>query len=129
MKRQSVFFRTANQTPLQSFKMIEAKKLFLEPLDFESPDADDFFRKLLSGSTSKSLSDAEKIYLEGHVLSVGTSQSSDSSLVEKASEEPSDGGLQGWVQCVCSFLLFFNSWGLINSFGAFLRRPVWRYFY
>ncbi|KAF2718850.1 MFS general substrate transporter [Polychaeton citri CBS 116435] len=30
-----------------------------------------------------------------------------------------DGGLTAWLQVLGSFFLFFNSWGLINSFGVF----------
>ncbi|KAF2230512.1 MFS general substrate transporter [Viridothelium virens] len=30
-----------------------------------------------------------------------------------------DGGLFAWLQCAGAFLMFFNSWGLVNSFGAF----------
>ena len=30
---------------------------------------------------------------------------------------PPDGGLLAWTQCVGSFFLFFNSWGLVNTFG------------
>ena len=28
-----------------------------------------------------------------------------------------DGGLVAWLQCVGSFILFFNSWGIVNTFG------------
>ncbi|KAI0314322.1 MFS general substrate transporter [Amylostereum chailletii] len=30
-----------------------------------------------------------------------------------------DGGLVAWLQVVGAFILFFNSWGIINTFGAF----------
>ncbi|EPQ28647.1 uncharacterized protein PFL1_03950 [Pseudozyma flocculosa PF-1] len=30
-----------------------------------------------------------------------------------------DGGLAAWLQVVASFFLFFNSWGLVNTYGAF----------
>lgn len=33
-----------------------------------------------------------------------------------------DGGLQAWVQCLCAFFLFFNSWGIVVSFGTFVER-------
>ena len=41
--------------------------------------------------------------------------------VEKAKPLVSnvDGGLVAWLQVVASFMLFFNSWGLVNTFGAF----------
>ena len=28
-----------------------------------------------------------------------------------------DGGAFAWLQCAGAFLLFFNSWGLVNAFG------------
>ena len=34
-------------------------------------------------------------------------------------EPAPDGGLRAWLQVVCSFFLFFNSWGIVNSFGVF----------
>ncbi|SAM83860.1 related to MCH4-monocarboxylate transporter [Ustilago bromivora] len=30
-----------------------------------------------------------------------------------------DGGTVAWLQVVASFLLFFNSWGLVNTYGAY----------
>ncbi|KIW01758.1 hypothetical protein, variant 3 [Verruconis gallopava] len=30
-----------------------------------------------------------------------------------------DGGLKAWVQVVCAWVVCFNTWGMINSFGAF----------
>ncbi|KNG83963.1 MFS monocarboxylate transporter [Aspergillus nomiae NRRL 13137] len=45
---------------------------------------------------------------------------SDSSSGEKAEEEPTfDTGLNTWLQVLGSFFLFFNSWGVINTWGAF----------
>ncbi|KAB8233642.1 hypothetical protein ETB97_006768 [Aspergillus alliaceus] len=45
---------------------------------------------------------------------------SDSSSAEKPSEEPPfDTGLTTWLQVFGSFFLFFNSWGVINTWGAF----------
>ncbi|KAI8167533.1 hypothetical protein KHU50_006487 [Colletotrichum sp. SAR 10_65] len=32
---------------------------------------------------------------------------------------PPNGGLQAWLHILGSFLLYFNTWGLISSFGAF----------
>jgi hypothetical protein len=31
--------------------------------------------------------------------------------------EPSDGGFWAWIQCVTGFCVFFNTFGLLNSFG------------
>ncbi|KAI3060563.1 hypothetical protein CBS147352_28 [Aspergillus niger] len=39
---------------------------------------------------------------------------------EKPLEEPIfDTGFQSWIQVLGSFFLFFNSWGVINTWGAF----------
>jgi hypothetical protein len=32
---------------------------------------------------------------------------------------PPDGGLQAWLQCLCAWLAIMNTWGFVNSFGAF----------
>jgi hypothetical protein len=32
---------------------------------------------------------------------------------------PPDGGLQAWTQCLCAWLVIMNTWGFVNSFGAF----------
>jgi hypothetical protein len=32
---------------------------------------------------------------------------------------PPDGGLQAWTQCFCAWLVIMNTWGFVNSFGAF----------
>ncbi|CAK1357395.1 putative transporter MCH4 [Cercospora beticola] len=36
-----------------------------------------------------------------------------------ASSAPPNGGLKAWLQVLGSFILFFNTWGLVNSFGVF----------
>ncbi|CDR88150.1 related to MCH4-monocarboxylate transporter [Sporisorium scitamineum] len=36
-----------------------------------------------------------------------------------ASGGPVDAGLAAWLQVVASFMLFFNSWGLVNTYGSF----------
>ncbi|KAL1297525.1 hypothetical protein AAFC00_006098 [Neodothiora populina] len=33
--------------------------------------------------------------------------------------QPPDGGSRAWVQVLGSFFLFFNTWGLVNSFGVY----------
>ncbi|KAL2841045.1 MFS general substrate transporter [Aspergillus pseudoustus] len=38
--------------------------------------------------------------------------------VEKPAPPP-DGGLRAWLQVAGAFFLFFNSWGVINSFGVY----------
>lgn len=32
---------------------------------------------------------------------------------------PPDGGLKAWTQCAMAFLVVFNTWGYVNSFGTF----------
>ena len=32
---------------------------------------------------------------------------------------PPDGGVQAWLQVLCGFSLFFNTWGLLNTFGIY----------
>jgi hypothetical protein len=32
---------------------------------------------------------------------------------------PPDGGLQAWLQVIGGFMLFFNTWGLLNTFGVY----------
>ena len=40
--------------------------------------------------------------------------------VSSVPADPSpDGGSKAWLQVLGSFFLFFNSWGLVNSFGVF----------
>lgn len=35
------------------------------------------------------------------------------------SSPPPDGGLQAWLQVLGAFMLWFNSWGILNAFGVF----------
>ncbi|RHZ52014.1 hypothetical protein CDV55_104042 [Aspergillus turcosus] len=51
---------------------------------------------------------------------VPTSNTLEQQSGEKHSEEPTfDTGLVAWLQVLGSFFLFFNSWGVINTWGAF----------
>lgn len=37
-----------------------------------------------------------------------------------------DGGLSAWLHCFAAFLLFFNGWGFMNSFGTIsLSNDLW----
>ncbi|KAG0651361.1 Aspyridones efflux apdF [Hyphodiscus hymeniophilus] len=36
-----------------------------------------------------------------------------------ACDAPPNGGLRAWLQVAGSFFLFFNSWGVVNTFGVF----------
>ncbi|KAJ5964101.1 uncharacterized protein N7479_003977 [Penicillium vulpinum] len=45
-----------------------------------------------------------------------------SNILDSPKEEPElifDTGLQTWLQALGSFFLFFNSWGIINTWGAY----------
>lgn len=44
---------------------------------------------------------------------------SPSHLSQPATPYIPDGGVTAWVQVLCGFFMFFNSWGLINTFGVF----------
>jgi hypothetical protein len=33
-----------------------------------------------------------------------------------------NGGTKAWLQVLASFFLFFNSWGIVNTFGMFSKR-------
>ncbi|KAL0938529.1 major facilitator superfamily transporter [Colletotrichum truncatum] len=48
-----------------------------------------------------------------------SSQTSPPAEKTAAPAGPPNGGLQAWVHILGSFLLYFNTWGLISSFGAF----------
>ncbi|KAE8154598.1 MFS general substrate transporter [Aspergillus avenaceus] len=48
-----------------------------------------------------------------------TESSSSSDLLRQAPPLPPDGGTQAWIQVLCLHLLFFNTWGVTNSFGVF----------
>ena len=36
-----------------------------------------------------------------------------------------DGGLMAWLQCAAGFCIFFNTWGLLNSFGTLVCIVHW----
>ncbi|KAL5335189.1 hypothetical protein BJX70DRAFT_375748 [Aspergillus crustosus] len=38
---------------------------------------------------------------------------------KSAPPPPPDGGLTAWLQVAGAFFLFFNSWGIINTFGVY----------
>ncbi len=39
--------------------------------------------------------------------------------VDSADRPPPDGGWQAWSVCLCTHMVFANTWGFINSFGIF----------
>ncbi|KAF1973118.1 putative MFS monocarboxylate transporter [Bimuria novae-zelandiae CBS 107.79] len=40
-------------------------------------------------------------------------------IIDESESPPRDRGVWAWVQCVAGFCLFFNTWGMLNSFGIF----------
>ena len=38
-------------------------------------------------------------------------------LPSNPTSEIPNGGVVAWVQCAGSFILFFNCWGVVNTFG------------
>ncbi|KAI9700969.1 MAG: hypothetical protein M1820_006614 [Bogoriella megaspora] len=66
--------------------------------------------------------------LRSHAIQKETGQLADGGQISKqASSKPSvhsmraipNGGLQAWLQVVGAFFLFFNSWGITNTFGVY----------
>ncbi|KAF5327689.1 hypothetical protein D9619_004307 [Psilocybe cf. subviscida] len=53
---------------------------------------------------------------EKTVFNKPDSEASESSVII---DSPPDGGLTAWLQVVASWMIFFNTWGLLNSFGVF----------
>jgi hypothetical protein len=41
--------------------------------------------------------------------------------VDQGPSPPPDGGFWAWMQCVGGFCIFFNTWGMLNSFGISFR--------
>ncbi|KAI1615596.1 major facilitator superfamily domain-containing protein [Exophiala viscosa] len=79
-----------------------------------------------SGATLDSVPEKGEQYHEnGSVLVKGPDADADAAAdVPVAVRQPDediipDGGLLAWLQVAGSWLLFFNSWGIINSFGVY----------
>ncbi|PNS15737.1 hypothetical protein CAC42_4189 [Sphaceloma murrayae] len=63
--------------------------------------------------------DIEKVQSRRSVRSkISLKSSAPATSVNDASSIP-DGGLQAWLQVLGSFFLFFNHWGIINTFGVY----------
>ncbi|KAF4552276.1 Aspyridones efflux protein apdF [Elsinoe fawcettii] len=63
--------------------------------------------------------DLEKVQSRRSVKSrISFKSSAPAASVNDASAIP-DGGAQAWLQVLGSFLLFFNHWGIINTFGVY----------
>jgi hypothetical protein len=76
-----------------------------------------------SSSTSSSRDDDEK--QKSTPYPPPSSNGKEIAETEKPAPEPStppsppNGGLQAWLQVAGAFFLFFNSWGVVNTFGVF----------
>ncbi|CAG8206627.1 unnamed protein product [Penicillium salamii] len=69
------------------------------------------------GSTN---ADVEKVLVDEPIQNEANYQSNPSDPVAEKEPEPEfDTGLRTWLQVVGSFFLFFNSWGIINTWGAY----------
>jgi len=53
-----------------------------------------------------------------NILTTIASRLSTKSLPEPL-EPPPDGGKSAWIQCAMTWLVVFNTWGYVNSFGVF----------
>ena len=40
-------------------------------------------------------------------------------LPSNSTSEIPNGGVVAWIQCAGSFFLFFNCWGVVNTFGKY----------
>lgn len=72
---------------------------------------------IMSGDEEKALEtqqQARVVFTPANVESTENQQDNES--LDAISAIP-DGGLTAWLQCVGSFSLFFNSWGIVNTFG------------
>ena len=67
--------------------------------------------------------------MEGNNVEKGAveNKSSPHSLqTQESSEAPSavpDGGFLAWLQCFGAFCVYFNTWGLLNTYGMDYKAP------
>ncbi|PSR79696.1 major facilitator superfamily transporter [Coniella lustricola] len=45
--------------------------------------------------------------------------SSDSSAIVLLKDEPPNGGLRAWLQVLGAFFMYFNTWGIVSSYGSY----------
>lgn len=75
-------------------------------------------------------SDSTFLPIQGHGASLTRTKSATSNALARVSSHlttrsitnpgpPPDGGLQAWTQVFCAWLAITNTWGFVNSFGAF----------
>ncbi|CAK3783641.1 hypothetical protein DOTSEDRAFT_92146 [Lecanosticta acicola] len=101
---------TINHSRRESF---ESEKI--ETPDSSRAHSQAFPTDLEQQNTNQSPEDPLRTYsTDGSPLEISPSH-----LSQPASLLIPDGGRVAWLQVVSGFFLFFNSWGLINAFGAF----------
>lgn len=66
------------------------------------------------------VSDADQTKIKEPCLSEkGEEQDDQSVIVPPDDDSIPDGGLVAWLQVLGSFMIFFNTWGVVNSFGVY----------
>ena len=65
--------------------------------------------------------DSQDTVIASSSESAGKKLEGDATLPEDSAASIPDGGLNAWLQCVGSFFLLMNSFGVINSFGSALK--------
>ncbi|CAG8018758.1 unnamed protein product [Penicillium olsonii] len=68
------------------------------------------------GSTN---ADVEKVLVEPDQNGANNQSNPSDAVTDKEPEPEFDTGLRTWLQVLGSFFLFFNSWGIINTWGAY----------
>lgn len=74
--------------------------------------------------------ESEFLPIQGHGAPLTKTKSATSNALARVSSHlttrtitnpgpPPDGGLQAWIQVFCAWLAVTNTWGFVNSFGAF----------
>ena len=92
---------------------------------------DDTVRGQHDVSTLYAKEDAEGLRQQGEYTKVDQPDTEKSSIRDDRDATPDlapspappslpDGGFTAWLQCAGSFFMFFNCWGVVNSFGESL---------
>ncbi|TLS27153.1 hypothetical protein PpBr36_04069 [Pyricularia pennisetigena] len=62
---------------------------------------------------------AEKTTINLNLQKVPTTTGGEEAVLGPQPDELPNGGLRAWLQVLGGFLLFFNSWAIVNSFGVY----------
>ena len=66
------------------------------------------------------VSDADQTKIKEPCLSEKDEEQDDQSVIVRPDDDSiPDGGLVAWLQVLGSFMIFFNTWGVVNSFGVY----------